>query len=226
MNRFGLHATVAALALCAAAPAMADEEIGLVFEREYRGAEGTRTTGETRDLRWNGPVYSEETVMTGPGEHTALQFIDQTHLSVGENSQVVLDNFVYDPAQNTGDAVITFGKGVFRFVTGDMNKEAYKLNTPSASLAIRGTIFQLLVDAVNNVIVYVEEGAVEIFPCKNEPGGVVNAGESGFVTARCDLHVRDGNLIDDIIDERDTSGRENDGPSGDSDGGSDNEGGD
>jgi hypothetical protein len=111
---------------------------------------------------------------------------------------------------------------VFRFVTGDMNKEAYKLNTPSATLAIRGTIFRLMVDAVNNVIVSVEEGAVEIFPCNDEPARVVDAGESGFVTARCDMHIRDGNLLKDIVDGTDTPGREGDGPSSDSDGGNDN----
>jgi len=204
VNRIAFYAATAALALCAAIPAWAaDEEIGVVYEREFRGAEGTRTNGETRDLRWNEPVYSEETVMTGPDAKTELVFVDQTHLSVGANSQVVLDSFVYDPAQSTGDAVITFGKGVFRFVTGDMNKDAYKLNTPSATLAIRGTIFQLLIDQMNNVIVYVEEGAVEIFPCDDKPGGVVQAGESGFVTATCSLGVRDGNIINDHVDDND-----------------------
>ena len=212
MNRIGLFAATAAIAFCAVAPAMADEEIGVVFEREFRGAEGTRTNGETRDLRWNEPVFSEETVMTGPDAHTELQFVDQTHLSVGANSQVVLDSFVYDPSQGTGDAVITFGKGFFRFVTGDMNKDAYQLETPSATLAIRGTIFQLLIDQMNNVIVYVEEGAVEIFPCDDKPGGVVNAGESGFVTATCSLGVRDGNVINDHVDDNDNPDRQNDGP--------------
>ena len=212
MNRIGLLAATAAIAFSAVAPAMADEEIGVVFEREFRGAEGTRTSGETRDLRWNEPVFSEETVMTGPDAHTELQFVDQTHLSVGANSQVVLDSFVYDPSQGTGDAVITFGKGFFRFVTGDMNKDAYQLETPSATLAIRGTIFQLLIDQMNNVIVYVEEGAVEIFPCDDKPGGVVNAGESGFVTATCSLGVRDGNVINDHVDDNDNPDRQNDGP--------------
>lgn len=213
MYRMAFYAATAALALCAAIPAWADEEIGVVFEREFRGAEGMRTNGETRDLRWNGPVYSEETVMTGPDAQTELEFIDQTHLSVGSNSQVVLDSFVYDPSRSTGDAVITFGKGVFRFVTGDMNKDAYKLNTPSATLAIRGTIFQLLIDQMNNVIVYVEEGAVEIFPCDNKPGGVVSAGESGFVTATCNLGIRDGNTINDHVEDNDNpDSRESDGP--------------
>lgn len=206
MNRIAFYAATAALVLCAAIPAWADEEIGVVYEREFRGAEGTRTNGETRELRWNGPVFSEETVQTGPDAHTELQFIDQTHLSVGSNSQVVLDSFVYDPSQSTGDAVITFGKGVFRFVTGDMNKDAYKLNTPSATLAIRGTIFQLLIDQMNNVIVYVEEGAVEIFPCDDKPGGVVEAGESGFVTATCSVGVRDGNVLIDHVDDNDNPG--------------------
>jgi hypothetical protein len=160
--------------------------------------------------------------MTGPNEHTELEFIDQTHLSVGANSEVVLDSFVYDPSQGTGDAAISFGKGVFRFVTGDMNKEAYKLNTPSATLAIRGTIFRLMVDAVNNVIVSVEEGAVEIFPCNDEPARVVNAGETGYVSARCDLHVRDGNALQDIVDEKSTAGQDPDAPdrdNGNTDGG-------
>lgn len=222
MNRIGLIAATAAIALCTVAPAMADEEIGVVFEREFRGAEGTRTSGETRDLRWNEPVFSEETVMTGPDAHTELQFIDRTHLSVGANSQVVLDSFVYDPAQNTGDAVITFGKGVFRWVTGDMNKDAYQLETPSATLAIRGTIFQLKVDQRNNVTLYVEEGAVEMIPCNEQPGGVVNAGETGFVNSRCDMHTRDGNALQDVIDGPDSPDRENDGPSSESDGGNDN----
>jgi hypothetical protein len=219
MNRIGLIAVTAAMAICVAVPAMADEEIGLVYEREFRGAEGTRTNGETRDLRWNGPVFSEETVTTGPDAHTELQFMDETHLSVGANSQVVLDSFVYDPSQNTGDAVITFGKGVFRWVTGDMNKDAYQLETPSATLAIRGTIFWLKVDERNNVTLYVEEGAVEMIPCNDQPGGVVNAGETGFVNSRCDMHTRDGNGLHDIIDGTDSRGHENDGPSehGDSD---------
>ncbi len=75
---------------------------------------------------------------------------------------------------------------------------------PSATLAIRGTIFWLKVDQVNNVTLYVEEGAVEMIPCNDQPGGVVNAGETGFVNSRCDMHTRDGNGLQDIVDEKDT----------------------
>lgn len=223
MTRFALLAATAATAMALAAPAIAEDEIGLVFEREFRGAEGVRTSGETRELRWHVPVYSEETVRTDAGEHTELEFADSTRLTVGPNSEVVLDSFVYDPGQGTGDAVITFGKGVFRFVSGDMNKDGYRLNTPSATLAVRGTIFRLLVDAVNNVTIYVEEGAVEIFPCKTEgEGAVVEAGRSGIVTARCDWRIRDGNYTQ-IIDPQDNiRGGESERDDSDTDGGNDN----
>lgn len=224
MTRFALFAGTVAMTILAAAPASAEDEIGLVFEREFRGAEGVRTSGETRELRWHMPIFSEETVKTDAGEHTELEFADNTRLTVGPNSEVVLDAFVYDPGQNTGDAVITFGKGVFRFVSGDMNKDGYQLNTPSATLAIRGTIFELLIDAVNNVTIYVEEGAVEVFPCNQEEGGVVEAGRSAIVTARCDMRTRDGNPIQTIDPQDKIRGGENERDS-ESDGGN-NDGGD
>jgi hypothetical protein len=198
-----LLASTATLAVLVASPVPAEEEIGSVFEREFRGAEGTRTTGENRELRWGNAVYSEEAVRTEADESTELEFVDGTRLMVGQNSEVVLDSFVYDPSSGTGDAVVTFGKGVFRFVTGDMNKDGYTLNTPSATLAVRGTIFRLFIDAVNNVTLYVVEGAVEIIPCGGKPA-VAAAGESALTPANCSgVSVRDGDYTADEFDDDD-----------------------
>jgi hypothetical protein len=192
----------AAIALLAATPAAAEPEIGAVFEREYRGAEGTRVSGELRELRWNNAVFTEETVRTEDGESTELEFLDSTRLRVGSNSEVVLDRFVYDPAQGTGDAVITFGKGVFRFVSGDMqNKEGYKLVTPAATLEIRGTIFQLIIDAANNVLLFVEEGAVAMISCGGETE-VIEAGNSGIAYGNCSgVGIRTGDITSDHPDQ-------------------------
>jgi hypothetical protein len=188
----------AAIALLAATPAAAEPEIGVVFEREYRGAEGTRVSGELRELRWNNAVFTEETVRTEDGESTELEFLDSTRLRVGSNSEVVLDRFVYDPAQGTGDAVITFGKGVFRFVSGDMqNKEGYKLVTPAATLEIRGTIFRLIIDAANNVLLFVEEGVVAMLSCGGETE-VIEAGSSGIAYGNCSgVGIRSGDITSD-----------------------------
>ena len=49
---------------------------------------------------------------------------------IGGASTVVLDRFVYDPDAGTGEAAISFSKGIFRFVTGGIkNKEAVQLHT-------------------------------------------------------------------------------------------------
>ncbi len=54
------------------------------------------------------------------------------------------------------------------------------------------------------MIVYVESGQVDMYPCNNEKAASVNVGESGFVTARCDQFVRDGNYVT-LIDPADDS---------------------
>jgi hypothetical protein len=236
MRKFAWLAGGAAIALpaalLAATPAAAEPEIGAVFEREYFGAEGTRVSGEQRALRWGNAVFTEETVRTEEGESTELEFLDSTHLRVGSNSEVVLDRFVYDPAQGTGDAVITFGKGVFRFVSGDMqNKEGYKLVTPAATLEIRGTIFRLIVDAANNVLLFVEEGAVLMTSCGGETE-LIEAGSSGIAYGNCSgVGIRAGDITSDhpAQDQRDDDSGVSKGPPGgqsENDNDNDNEGSD
>ncbi|MEX0809417.1 MAG: FecR domain-containing protein [Dongiaceae bacterium] len=204
MHRIKWLAGGTAIALLAATPALAEPEIGTVFEREYRGAEGTRVGGDVRDLRWNNVVFAEEAVRTEAEEWTELEFLDGTRLSVGSNSEVVLDRFVYDPAQSTGDAVITFGKGVFRFVSGDMqNKDGYQLVTPAATLEIRGTIFRLIIDAANNVLLYVEQGVVEMISCGGDTE-VIDAGDSAIAYGNCSgVASRFGDVTLDHPDQRD-----------------------
>lgn len=180
-----------AVALCAPAatsPAQADSKIGGVSQKEYRGATGAPTAGSASALYFANDVTSGETVRTPEAGSTKLVFRDSTELSIGANSTVVLDNFVYDPGSRTGDASINFTKGIFRFVTGDIqNKSNVKLTTPTTSLTIRGTDFKVIVND-GGTIVAVNSGAVEIKPC----GGtaetrLVMPGEAARVSPSCSV---------------------------------------
>src|SRR5262249_46517742 len=119
---------------------------------------------------------------------TELTFQDSTTLTVGANSTVVLDHFIYDPASRTGDASINFTKGIFRFVTGDIrNKANVKLTTPTTALTIRGTDFKVVVND-SGTIVQVIKGAVQIEPC----GGtfetkLVLPGQAAQVSPSCSV---------------------------------------
>lgn len=176
---------VAASAGAVSAIGAGDIEIGAVLMRDYTGAVGQRLDGEQRELFFDLPVYSNETVTTGNSASTALSFLDETRIQVGENSKIVLDKFIYDPSTQTGEVAINFSKGVFRFVTGNMqNKDGFALKTPSATLVIRGTVFLLWVGGDGSTDVTVLDGQVEVKPCGGAPQ-VANPGESVTVAGDC-----------------------------------------
>lgn len=175
----------AILGLWTGANSAGDMQIGAVLQRDYTGAVGERFGGEQRELFFDLPVYSSETVTTSSSGSTALSFLDETRIQIGSNSKIVLDSFVYDPNSRTGTAAINFSKGVFRFVTGNMqNKDGFSLRTPSASLVIRGTVFLVHVAGDGSTDVTVIEGQVEIKPCGGAPQ-TANPGESVTVAGDC-----------------------------------------
>lgn len=74
-----------------------------------------------------------------------ILFADGSKLSVGENSAVAIDTFVYDGA--SGQSVLQLTRGVFRYVSGSMPNENVEIVTPTVTVGIRGTE---LVFTVNN----------------------------------------------------------------------------
>ncbi len=186
--RFLALSAALALAMGAARAYAAQDQIGGVSQHDYKGATGAPTGGAASPLYFANDVYSGETVQTPDAGSTVLTFRDSTQLNVGANSTVVLDHFVYDPATRTGDASINFTKGIFRFVTGDIeNKSNVKLTTPTTSLTIRGTDFKVVVNN-DGTTVQVNKGAVEIKPC----GGtaetrLVMPGEAAKVSPSCSV---------------------------------------
>lgn len=185
--RWMLWAVSAVLLVGVVRPSAAEPQIGAVAKPEYKGAIGTRESGEKHDLTYEQIVYANERVETGVESDTILAFLDQTNLFVGERSSVLLDRFVYDPGSRKGDVSISLMKGAFRFVTGEIkNKQNVTLRTPTASIAIRGTVLVLFVLADGTSEINVWSGAVDVLIC-DRPGPVpVNAGESLTVSSSCE----------------------------------------
>lgn len=174
--------------------AATDPEIGVVFQPEYRGALGVTLEAPERELHFTDPVYLDEVVITGSESSTALQFLDETRLQVGANSRVVLDRYVYDPDTGTGEATISFGTGVFRFITGQMNKDAIELRTPTAVMAVRGTKLIILVEEDGSSGAEIIEGGLFVDPCGGEDAEAVE-GQVVLVPADCTgAFVSDGTL--------------------------------
>ena len=88
-------------------------------------------------------VYLGNAIKAGPAAGMQLMLLDQTTVTLGENAELAVDEFIYDPAQNAGQISMNLTKGAFRLVTGgvsDINPANTKVKTPTATIGIRGTI--------------------------------------------------------------------------------------
>ena len=150
---------LAAISLTVGAPAaMAAGEIGNV-ERIRVWAWGTPPEGAKEALYRTDAVVTNELVETIEDGALHLQFLDQTRLRLGSASQVTLDRFVYDPDTRAGEMVLDLGEGVFRFITGKLDKQSIQLRTPVALIGIRGTDLVVRVGADGTTTVYMFRGS-------------------------------------------------------------------
>jgi hypothetical protein len=143
---------------------------------------GTPPGQARRTLSIQTDVFSSERLETQKSAWAQIRFRDDTDFRVGGNSVVVLDKFVYDPQKKAGELVLNVGQGMFRFVTGTMNKDGYKIQTPSAVIGVRGTDLLLEVTSAGDTRVAVISGQVVITPLR--PGGqltVVDPNNQGKV---------------------------------------------
>jgi hypothetical protein len=134
--------TVLAIALvaCMALPAHAQQKIGKATSVKPQ-AQGS-VVGE---LAPDADIHANETVNTSTAGQANLQFLDSTMLSVGPMSTVRLDKFVYDPSKGTGTVVVNATRGAYRFVTGVQDSRSYTIKTPYATLGVRGTVLEVVI---------------------------------------------------------------------------------
>ena len=127
--------------------------------RELAGAAGPLTAGDN--------VFRNEVVLTGVDSTAKLVFLDSTNLGVGPTSRVTLDQFVYVGEVNGQKMAVNLAKGVFRFTTGKLDKNAYIISTPNAAIGVRGTVLDIDVRSAQSRVTLVEGQALV---CPRRPG--------------------------------------------------------
>jgi hypothetical protein len=113
-----------------------DPKIGSATATKNR-VEGI-VAGKSQPISTGTEVYSNEVVRTATDSVADLKFVDDSNLSIGPTSEIVLDKFVYDPTGSTGAVVINATRGAFRFVSGKQDKKIYQIKTPFGTIGIRG----------------------------------------------------------------------------------------
>jgi len=105
--------------------------------------------GQTMSVKIGLEVYQNDTLRTGPDGSLGVVFRDDTLLSMGPESVLVIDEFVFAPKQGKFSIVIRMLKGTAAYLSGLISKlapESAHFKTPTASIGIRGTKFVVRVE--------------------------------------------------------------------------------
>jgi hypothetical protein len=113
-------------------------------------AHGTPPGDTTRTLVLGNDVVFKERIDTSGEGLVQVLLVDGTTLTIGPDSSLVIDQFVYDPNAGTGKLVITFAQGAMRFIGGKLSKkEAAVVRTTIGTLGIRGGFFDMTIECLD-----------------------------------------------------------------------------
>jgi len=141
------------------------------------------TPVSTQQSLWLRPgmdVFQNEAILTGENSASRMLFKDDTQIFIGAISYLRLDKFVYDPDPSTSAVVLSFVKGVFRFVGGKLSEDRYSIHTPAASITVRGTAFTVLILPRGSEYISVESGTIYV-TCHRGATQAVHAGEMTYI---------------------------------------------
>ena len=117
-------------------------------------------------------VFLNEAVQSTADSKANLVLNDNTNVTVGPNSTVRLDDFVYSGPKERGTIALNMTKGTLRFITGDANKRAYTILTPTAAIGVRGTILRIQVTPTETKVINEEGVAIVCHRNGNEHASV------------------------------------------------------
>lgn len=128
----------------------------------------TEVTGKLQTqstmLKTGDGVFQNETLVSNATGIGQFQFRDGTKLALGPGSTLVLDDFVYGADTSKAKVVINLTQGALRFITGGADHNAYQINTPTATIAVRGTAFDVYTKPDGEMAVAMINGAIEVCP--------------------------------------------------------------
>jgi hypothetical protein len=133
---------VAMLVLAGAAPALAQQQTAAGRIKIVSGAAFIVRGSATIEARPGLVIFEADALRTGADGSVGVTLKDDTRLSLGPNSEVRVERFIFAPGTGRLGMVLRFMRGVAAYVSGRMAKlapDAVRLETPAAIVGVRGT---------------------------------------------------------------------------------------
>lgn len=165
----------------AAADNAADDASAVGIVKEIKGeATITRTDGTIEPVTAGAAVHQGDIVETAADGAVNIVFIDETSFAIAADSKMAIDEYVFDPASQSGTTNFSVLRGMFVFTSGLIGREDpddVSIDTPVGSIGIRGTT---IAGNLNTGNITVVDGAIVL----RTPSGQEITLATQFETAR------------------------------------------
>ena len=126
----------------------------LVIANEFIGVVavgvGNISNQKNEKLITGSKIYFGDTIIVSEQSNAQILLLDETALTIGEKSELTIDDFVQDPQTKVGKIVSNIKVGTVRVITGEISKqnpENLEVNIPTGSVGARGTEFIVVTES-------------------------------------------------------------------------------
>ena len=146
-----------------AAPECVSPCVGHV--QNLRGKVEVTRGGTLISLKVDDQIDMNDKIETGRNSKAVLAFSDNTQMTLGGETRVQIDSYVYDPSQKSGMAYQLMN-GAFRYVSSLIGKHDNdtRIDTPFGTIGIRGTEFVVSHDPAGQDEIALIRGQLDITP--------------------------------------------------------------
>ena len=128
-------------------PVAADAFVGVV--KTVAGDAVIERSGETITVGPGMEIRQADVVKTGRQGTVGLVFSDDTRISMGPNTEIAVDDYLFEPLEEKLSFVLRLIRGTVSYLSGQMTKlapESVQLVMPAATIGVRGTHLLIKVD--------------------------------------------------------------------------------
>ena len=114
------------------------------------GAVSGKISNNSKILKTGDKIFLGDTILSNENSAAQILLLDQSTFTIGSDSAVVMDTFIYDPKNNDGKIVAKVKKGSLKVISGLVSKknpDNLLVEVPEGTLGSRGTEFQTIVNS-------------------------------------------------------------------------------
>jgi len=145
MNKIKIIIVSVFLSLFLISLTSANEFIGVIA-----AGVGNILNQKNEKLSTGSKIYFGDTIITKAKSNVQILLLDETALTLGEKSEVTIDEFIYDPQSKIGKIVSNIKIGTVKIITGEISKknpDNLEVNIPTGSVGARGTEFVVVTES-------------------------------------------------------------------------------